>query len=227
VIPPAESVVTALQPQRRDPQRVNVHVNGAFCCGAAYEAVHAERLRVGEPVTAEALARIRAADERWRAKQSALSLLAARPRARRELADRLRAKQFGSAAVEWAVGEAERLGLLDDAAFAESWVRDRLRLKPRGSRALVAELTRKGVASDVAHRAVERTLHEQGVGDAALCTHAATKWLLRHGPLGDAGDAQHNRRILRRLSAFLQRRGYGAEHVRSALNATVGHGKLR
>jgi hypothetical protein len=115
------SIITALKQQARDPQRVAVHVDGEFACGAALAVVLAAGLRTGEPVTPETLERLRDADERWRAKQAALALLAVRPRARRELADRLRTRQFPADVVDWALAEADRLGLLDDTAFAESW----------------------------------------------------------------------------------------------------------
>jgi regulatory protein len=210
--------ITGLHVQRRNPERANLHIDGEFCCGVAYEVVYAERLGVGALIDSETVERIRTADEQWRAKQAALSLLAARPRARRELADRLRRKQFPAAAVEWAVTEADRLGLIDDRAFAESWVRDRLKLRPRGSRALVAELMQKGVERDTASRAVARVLHAEQADEATLCLQSAQKWLRAHGGGADAADADQRRRTQRRLAAFLQRRGYAPDHIRPALD---------
>jgi regulatory protein len=209
--------ITGLHVQRRNPERANLHIDGVFCCGVAYEVVYAERLHVGVTIDGDTVARIRAADEQWRAKQAALSLLAARPRARRELADRLKRKLFPASAVEWAVAEADRLGLLDDRGFAESWVRDRLKLRPRGSRALVAELTQKGVDRDTASRAVARVLQAEQADEATLCLLSAQKWLRTHGGSVDAGDADQRRRMQRRLAAFLQRRGYAPDHIRAAL----------
>jgi regulatory protein len=216
---PAAGIVTGLHVQRRNPERVNLHIDGEFCCGVAYDVAHSERLRVGAPVSAPVLERIRAADEQWRAKQAALSLLATRARARRELADRLRRKQFGASAIEAALAEVERLGLIDDRAFAESWVRDRLRFRPRGSRALVAELGRKGVDSEIARAAVARVMDAARADDAGLCLNAAEKWVRRHGRPADAADRDQRLRSRRRLSAFLQRRGYGADQIRAALSA--------
>jgi regulatory protein len=210
-------VVTALHAQRRHPERVNVHIDGEFCCGAAWEVVYAEGLRVGDAAGADVIARIQLADERWKAKQAALSLLAARPRARRELGDRLRRKGYDAETAQWALIQVERLGLIDDVAFAESWVRDRLRLRPRGARALVAELTRKGVDSDTARNVVERIMHAEQADDGALCQEAADRWLRTHGRTVATEPDQHAR-VTRRLAAFLQRRGYAGDHIRAALN---------
>jgi regulatory protein len=210
-------VVTGLHAQRRNPERVNVHIDGEFCCGAAWEVVYAEGLRVGDAASADAIARIRTADEHWKAKQAALSLLGARPRARRELGDRLRRKGFDADAAEWALTQVERLGFIDDVAFAESWVRDRLRLRPRGARALVAELTRKGVDGDTARSVVERVMRTEQKDDSALCQQAADKWLRTRGRIVAAEPDQHAR-VARRLAAFLERRGYAGDHIRAALD---------
>lgn len=212
-------VITALRQQARDPQRVAVHVDGEFACGAALEVVLAEGLRTGDAIAPDTLARIRAADERWRARHAALSLLAVRPRARRELADRLRTRNFAGEAVDWALAEADRLGLLDDTAFAEAWVRDRLRLRPRGSRALIAELTRKGVDRQVADDAVARVMGREDATDEELCRSAARKWLDTRARDADLDDDDERLRIRRRLAGFLQRRGYPPDAVRSALES--------
>src|SRR5690606_11200075 len=124
---------------RRNVDQVTLHIDGAPAHTIAMMAVEAERLRTGDEITAAQLARLLEADERWRAREAALSLLSARARARGELADRLRRKGFRDVAVGYALGEMDRLGFIDDGAFAESWVRDRLKLRPRGTQALVHE----------------------------------------------------------------------------------------
>ncbi|HSJ24818.1 MAG TPA: regulatory protein RecX [Longimicrobiales bacterium] len=193
-----------------------------FCCGVAYEVVLTEGLRVGAELDEAALDRLRSADERWRAKESALSLLAVRPRARRELAGRLERKGYAEPAVAWALAEADRLGLLDDTAFAEAWVRDRLRLRPRGARALQSELVRKGVAPDVASDAVTRVMADAGARDGALCMAAAEKWMRSNGRrLQHATDVEERRRVERRLSGFLMRRGFAPADIRDAIRTCV------
>jgi regulatory protein len=214
-------IITALNGQRRHPERANLHIDGEFSCGIAWELVFTERLRVGDRVDAPTLERLRGEDERWRARHAMLSLLAVRPRTRRELSDRLRRKGFAGDAVEHALGEAGRLGLLDDTAFAEMWVRDRLRLRPRGSRALQAELVRKGVSPDAAADAVRRVMRSEAAQDGALCAAAATKWARSAGRRDSAGTPEERRRAERRLSAFLGRRGFPPADIRAAVQAVL------
>ena len=208
--------ITALRAQRRTTDRVNLYIDGEFCCGVAYEVVVAEGLRTGDAITPEVVQRLAQADGRWKAKQAALSLLGTRARATGELSDRLRRKGFDEDATAYAIAEVRRMGLLDDRAFAESWVRDRLLLRPRGARALVGELSRKRVAPDVARDAVACVMHAADVCDADLCAHAASKWLRTH-PTPDAADREAREKQRRRLAGYLGRRGFSGHAVRSAL----------
>lgn len=153
-----------------------------------------------------------AADERERAREAALTLLAARARAHGELGERLKRKGYSPDAVGWACAEMVRLGLLDDSAFSESWVRDRLLLRPKGRRALAAELRAKGVSGEVAAGAIERVMADEAVDERTLCLAAAEKWMRTQG----ARVADRKVRE-RRLAGFLARRGFGGGVVRQAL----------
>jgi regulatory protein len=214
------AVITALKAQRRTADRVNLFIDGEFFCGVPYEVVVSEKLRVGIVLQEDALARIREADEKWLAKQAALSLLTTRARATGELADRLRRKGSSDHAVEWAIAEVQRLGLLDDRAFAESWVRDRIKLKPRGARALVNELRRKRVSADIAQAAVSRVMSKENAHEDEMCRAAAEKWMQQRGQQIECdGDSAVKAR--RRLTAFLSRRGYSAQTIGAALDAVL------
>jgi regulatory protein len=209
--------VTGLHSQRRHTGRANLHVDEAFHCGVAWDVVVSHRLRVGDQVSAELLERLRFDDDCWKAKAAALSLLATRARARRELINRLRLKGYSAAAVDHAIAEVERLGLIDDRAFAEAWVHGRLRARPRGTRVLLAELTRMGVAAEIARQTVAAALHSCSTDDTELCRKSAEKWFRTRGSQPPARNGEEQRREERRLAAYLQRRGYAAADIRAAL----------
>lgn len=206
--------ITALKPVRRNAALLELHVDGEVRGTVASLLVSEAGLRVGDHIPAGRLRELFAADARCRAMQAALSLLAVRGRARGELTNRLRRKGFDGDAVEHAMQHAERLGLVDDDVFSESWVRDRLALRPRGSKALVAELRRKGVAADTARAAVSRVMAAEHVDDEELCLAAAERWLVRNAALVGSDDRT---RTMRRLFAFLARRGFATGASRTAV----------
>ncbi len=207
--------ITALEPVRRHPDRVHLCVDGERRCTVAYDVAAVEQLHPGRSIAGDLLDRLIRLDALWQAQNAALALLAVRPRARRELVNRLRRKGHDEAGIEAALRNLERLGYIDDAAFAQAWVRDRLRLRPRGVRGLVAELLRMGVTQDTAHAAVTSVMTDARVSEHGLCEAAAAKWLQTH-PL-TPGDRGRTRRLEQRLRGYLARRGFAPAAIAAAM----------
>lgn len=93
-------------------------------------------------------------DPAQRAREICLRLLAARPRTRTELHQALLRKGIEEEIAERVLDRLDEVGLVDDAAFAEVWVRSRHNFHGLGRRALATELRRKGVAESVTSEAV-------------------------------------------------------------------------
>ncbi|MFW6078448.1 MAG: regulatory protein RecX, partial [Gemmatimonadota bacterium] len=147
--------ITAIESQANSAERVNVYVDGEFRCGVAFELVRRAGLRSGDRVDAATLERLEREDLAWKAREAAYSLLAYRARTRWELRRRLSRKGFPEAVVEATVDAMVEKGYVDDASFAASFARDRVRLRPSGPRRIVRELRAKGVAAEVAGPIVE------------------------------------------------------------------------
>lgn len=94
------------------------------------------------------------AEEQRKARDICYALLTARARSRQELHDALLRKGISVGAAEVVLGKFDRAGLIDDAQFAEMWVRSRHTYNGLGRRALAMELRRKGVADEVVAEAV-------------------------------------------------------------------------
>jgi regulatory protein len=141
-------------------------------------------------------------------------------RSRAELAAALRRRGIAITDVAAILSDLGRIGWIDDARFARAWVRDRLALRPSGHRRLRAELLARGVARADVETALAALLPEGR--EQALAVEAARGRLrrLRGVPL-------HVQR--RRVGAWLQRRGFGAEtiaHVLRSMNANGEEGDL-
>nr|WP_033401263.1 regulatory protein RecX [Actinokineospora enzanensis] len=125
-------------------------------------------------------------------------LLTVRDRTRLELAQALRRKEIPDDVAEVVLDKFAAAGLINDAAFAESWVRSRHTHRGLGRRALVTELRKKGVADEIVTEAVAAV-----DGDAEVDRAAE---LVRR-KLGSVRGLDDQVRI-RRLVAMLARRGY-------------------
>jgi regulatory protein len=77
--------------------------------------------------------------------KAAARYLELRSRSVDEVRRHLSAARFPRSLAEQAIARLVELGLLDDLAFAQSWVESRDRARPRGSHALRRELALKGI----------------------------------------------------------------------------------
>jgi regulatory protein len=128
-----------------------------------------------------------------------LRLLTARSRSRAELLGQLTKRGYPDTVSTQVLDRLAAVGLVDDADFAEQWVRSRRARAGKGKRALAAELHAKGVGKDVITAALA------GIDAAAEQVRAEelVRAKLRRETL--SGD---DVRITRRLVGMLARRGY-------------------
>jgi len=151
---------------------------------------------ISEPVREEQARDPRAREEQ--ARSLCLRLLTTRARTRTELEAQLSKRGYPDDVAARVLDRLAHVGLVDDAGFAEQWVRSRREHAGKGKRALAAELRTKGVDSEVIDAALagidtgaERERAEQLVRDK-----------LRRDNLDD------DVKITRRLVGMLARRGY-------------------
>lgn len=188
-------------------------VAGRLAWTVATDVVGELSLRVGTRVTAPMAERLDQGADAEAALRAGLRMLERRGHARQELARKLLHKGHAEAAVEHAIGHLADLGLLDESAFAESFVTLRA-AQGRGSDRLRRDLRHLGVAPEVV--------------TAALATLA--------GPAGpdpwQRTLAQARRRAesvrglprqvqLRRLSGFFARRGFTGPEVQATIRRII------
>jgi regulatory protein len=132
------------------------------------------------------------------AREICLRLLTARPRTRVELAQALGRKGIEPEVAEQVLSRLDDVGLIDDAAFAEVWVRSRHNFQGLSRRALAVELRRKGVADESAAEALASV-------DADAEEERARQLVRKK--LRSLGSADEPTKI-RRLVGMLARKGY-------------------
>lgn len=196
-------IITALEPQKRQRDRVSVFLDGEFAFGLPD--TEAARLRVGQELSEDAIAALRGIDEVTRALDRAVRLLARRPYSAAEIRRSLSSKEVAPGVIDEVLARLTALGYVDDAAFAQYWVENRERFRPRGARALRYELRQKGIADAIISRALEGY-------DSAESAYAAAEDQARRLRGLD------RRSFRNRLGAFLARRGFDYEIARETID---------
>ncbi len=127
-----------------------------------------------------------------------LNQLTGRARSRRELADKLAQKNVPEDLATRLLDRFEEVGLVDDAAFARTWVEDRHTSRGLAPRALAQELRRKGVDDNIAREALDRIDGDEQEATARALVRKKLRSLERF-------DEQTR---TRRLVGLLARKGY-------------------
>ena len=193
--------VTALKVQARNPNRVNVFLDGEFAFGL--ERITAAWLKVGQALNDAKITELKNQDEQEVVYQKALRLLEHRPRAEEEIRRKLSGKGISDEAIQQVIERLRRNNLVNDDQFAQAWVENRSTFRPRSRKALQYEMRQKGVPA----AAIEQALANLDIDEEELAYQAALKQSRRLTHL-EKNDFQ------RKLSAFLARRGFSYETVK-------------
>jgi regulatory protein len=185
--------ITALEVQRKNPNRVNVHLNGEFAFGLAR--IVAAWLRVGQELSEVKIEQLVSEDGHERAYQQAMLFLSYRARSESEIRQNLRKHEIPELVIEQTLERLRKAGLANDDQFAQAWVENRNTFRPRSRRMMAMELKQKGLADEAIQTAV------QNVDDEASAYEAAQKRAARFKGL------EWNE-FRKKLSEFLARRGY-------------------
>ncbi len=201
-----ERRITRLEAQKRDPERASAHVDGAFAFGVHQELILKHGLHVGRALSVEEQQRIEQDDAVLRARAAAFDYLAHKPRTEGELRRRLRRHDYGPAVIEQVAARLQELGYLDDAAYAQEYVRARFASKGYGPARIRRELLKRGVEEPLIDQALEAHLDAEATREAAR-EHARKKWQR----LQDESDPRRRRQ---KLYGYLRRRGFTSDTIR-------------
>lgn len=147
--------ITALSAQVRNPDRVNVFIDGTFALGLA--AMVAAGLKIGQDITQTELEQLDQRDEVHRARERVLRLLARRPYSSAEISRYLRRHKIGDDIIQNVIDDLTEAKLIDDDAFAAYWVEQRETFRPRSRLALRQELNQKGIEREIVAEALSNT----------------------------------------------------------------------
>ncbi len=216
-MPDAEpDIVTSIVEHPRRRGRFVV-VSGATELATVTTDVIAEmKIHVGRALDSRTLDALRVHDRRTAVLDRALRLLSVRGRATSELSRALqRAKDRPLADdVKWAIRRLTEQGYLDDARFADQFVRDRAVARGWGKGRLRQELRRRGVAPAHVEPALSQADEDAALDDSRSALEVARKWRRTHS----ARDPDRDRQ---RLYGFLARRGFSPDVIRDAMRAAL------
>lgn len=189
--------ITAIEIQKKNPNRVNLYLDDEFAFGLSR--IVAAWLSTGQILSEEKIALLQSEDAREVAMQKALHFLSYRARSVQEVRANLKKHTIPEPVIEATLQRLQENNLLNDQEFARTWLENRNTFHPRSQRVMAIELRRKGL-DDVT---VQEALSEN-TGDDSLALDAARKHVRKVQGLEWPEFRQ-------KLGSFLGRRGFNYE----------------
>jgi regulatory protein len=196
--------ITAIKQQERLKGRYSIYVDEKYAFSLSADALLAEKLHTGLEIDEQQLKTYKKLSADDKAYNLALAYIARRMRSEWELHDYFRRKGYEPELGGQILEKLRRLGFVDDAKFAEAWVRNRRLLKPVSVRRLKQELRQKRIADDIA----EQVLAADETDDRAVLRELIARKRRQTKYQDDL-----------RLMQYLARQGFGYQDIKNALEA--------
>ena len=198
-----QKIITALKAQKRNNQRINVHLDDEFAFGISR--IVAARIELGQQLSPEEIKELQEKDSAEKAYQRALNFLSYRPRSQAEVVRNLRKHETPENQIEETIERLLKNNLVNDEDFAQLWVENRSEFRPRGAYALRMELRQKGLSDDIIDPVLNNVNEEELAYRAAL----QRGYRLRNYEWNE---------FRKKLSGFLSRRGFSYQIISNTVS---------
>lgn len=212
-----QGLITAIQYQKKDKLRASLFIDGQFGVGVNVASIEYFRLRKGDEMTSILAEQIADHDNRVSAKRVAAKFINTRMRSEKEVREKLRGFEFDGEVLDEVVETLRRNMMLDDLAFAKSFIHDKLLSKPHSAQRLESDLRKKGIAKELIHEALAEAGIVETEEERAMSA-AEKKWqqILRR--------EDNTKKQKQKLIAFLASRGFKYDTIKTIITKLSGNG---
>jgi regulatory protein len=195
--------ITSIKQQVKRVDRYSIYVDDRYTFSLSESALLREGLTSGQELTEAEVAdykRLSADDKLY---MRSMHYAAIRPRTEWEMRFYLRRKEAGVAFIDQTVEKLKDFNLINDANYADSFVRDRQLLRPTSKRKLILELKKKHISDTHIQTAIETNELNENDSLQQMITKK-----MRQSKYHDPD----------KLMQYLARQGFGYNDIKSAIN---------
>lgn len=197
--------VTNITQQKRDPAKYNIYLDGTYVFALPKQDMAYFKIEEGKDVSEETVAFIQENLIYIRAQDTALHYIGYKMRTVEEVRKKLQEKEFTPDVIDAVLAFLEKFKYTDDLVYAQKYIKERLRLRPKSGYLLKMELRQRGVAERICTLALDEIQPDEA-GDAYGWLRKKTK--------GEPVVLDEKKR--RQLYGFLGRKGYSYDIIKEA-----------
>ena len=140
--------ISKIETQKKNKDRCSIFIDGKFKFGLTKELVVQYDLYEGAEITEQDIDQILHQAEKIKIMNRAFKILHYRQRSVKEMRNRLLQIGYDDLLVDEVISDLIADNTLDDERFAKAFVNDYTRIKPKGDRYIINELSKKGIARE-------------------------------------------------------------------------------
>lgn len=190
--------------------RYNVYVDDTFSLGIHEDILIKYGLKKDMEVSDEFIQDILMAEERNKTLNYCLNRLSYRARSEKELRISMERKGYTEDNIEYAIDYCKDHGYINDLEFAKSFVNDKTNLNKYGPERIKYDLMLKGVSRDI----IDQVLVVDRDDQLEMARELASKKISSY-------KNDDKRDIYRKLSGFLQRKGFTYDVISSVVREAL------
>lgn len=202
------AVISKIEVQKKDQERFNIYVDGAFKAGISIDTLVAFNLKKGDTVDEAQIERILAREYQQQANNQALNYLSHRKRTRHEIATHLADKDYTETVIAEAIAYCERLRLIDHEDYVESLKNTMLRTTDKGPEVFRQKLYKAGIEKPLIEAGVEQYVAEHPFEQIYQIAEKIVRQ--KKGPVA---------KVRQQVQQGLMQKGYQLETIHAVIDA--------
>jgi Uncharacterized protein conserved in bacteria len=206
-----KSIITKIELQKRNKDRVNVYINEEFSFACSAELIYTYNLSKDKEIDMDFLKEIIDKDNCIKCKSYALRIIERTHKTEKQIFDKLVQKEYDEKAINKTIDFLKEYKFIDDEKYAETYIKDKL--KSQGKNKIKYALINKGISETL----IKKNLSclDKDIEESTALKLAEKKYKLL---IKNESDV---RKIYKKLGDYLVRNGYNLDIVQSTLNNIV------
>ncbi len=198
--------ITSVEKNKRNREMISIYIDGDYSFSIPEE----DYLRLGlyekTDITQEEIDNIKININKRNAKSKAIRYLSLKLLTEMELFVKLQTKGYDEDIINDVIVDLKSMGYINDRIYAQKFVYERLKLKPKSKRMLKIELERKGISEHIADEVLNNIEYDEDIVIERIIRKKFGKY--------DFDDPI----VIRKVYSFLAHRGFSLESIKSIID---------
>jgi regulatory protein len=201
--------ITSVEKNKKNDKMLSVYVDNVYSFSIPEEEYLRLNLYEKTSISEEEIEEIKKSIALRNVKSSGIKLITYKLLSEKELFLKLVAKGYDEDVVSMAIEELKSMGYINDMIYAQKFVHERIKLKPKSKKALRFELENKGIPKDI----IDCVLNSIEYDEDAVIERLLRKKFGKYN-LADS-------KIAKKAYSFLMHRGFNFEDVKRVINKII------